>query len=107
MKQGDIIMIDFNPTKGHEQAGYRPAVIVSNNVYNKKSKLLLVCPITNTIRDFPFYVKLENTQTTGIIMCDQIKAIDGTARNIKFVEKLPVKLLQEVIDIIQGSIEIL
>ena len=52
VKQGDIIKINFNPNKGHEQAGYRPALVVSNNIYNNQTKMTIVCPITNTTKVF-------------------------------------------------------
>jgi mRNA interferase MazF len=66
VEQGDIIKLSFNPHKGHEQAGYRPAVVVSNNFFNRKTNLAIVCPITNTKRPFPLHVDLDNrTQTTG------------------------------------------
>lgn len=54
VKQGDIIKINFNPQVGHEQAGYRPAIVVSNNFFNEKTNLTIVCPITNTASDFRF-----------------------------------------------------
>ena len=71
VKQGDIIKINFNPQKGHEQAGYRPAIVVSNNTFNRVSKLVFVCPITNSIDNFPLHIKLDTrTVTTGIILCE-------------------------------------
>ncbi|MDR3295015.1 MAG: type II toxin-antitoxin system PemK/MazF family toxin [Clostridiales Family XIII bacterium] len=55
VSQGDIVKIDFSPTMGHEQSGYRPAVVVSNDSFHKYSKLVLVCPVTNTSKNFPMY----------------------------------------------------
>ena len=52
VKQGDIIKINLNPSKGHEQAGYRPAVVISNDFFNKKTNMTICCPITNTLRHF-------------------------------------------------------
>jgi mRNA interferase MazF len=104
--QGDIVNMDFNPQKGHEQAGYRPALIVSNNSYNSITGLYLVCPITNTDKDFPLHIRLdENTRTTGVVLCEHVKALDLIARNATFKEHLPDDLLNEVLDIIYGSIE--
>lgn len=52
-KQGDIVFLDFNPTKGHEQAGKRPAVVISTNVFNQNTKMIIVCPITSSNKEFP------------------------------------------------------
>jgi len=108
VNQGDIIKLDLNPTKGHEQAGYRPVLIISNKIYNKKTNLVVACPITSTINGFPMHVKLdERTKTTGIIKCEQVKTLDLKARPFSYIEKVPSDVLNEVFDIIYGSIEIL
>jgi len=103
-KQGDIIKMNFNPTKGHEQQGRRPAVIVSNASYNKFARgVAIVCPITNTDREMPLQPKLDSrTITTGVVMTDQIKALDLTERNAEFAEEMPVDILAEVCDIVSG-----
>ena len=68
VNQGDIIKVNLNPQQGHEQAGYRPALIVSNNMYHRQAKLAIVCPITNTNNRFPLHVPLDNrTKTTGVV----------------------------------------
>jgi len=106
-QQGDIVYLDFDPQAGHEQRGRRPALVVSNYTYNKITRMALVCPITNTDRAFPLHVGLENrTQTTGFIMCEQVKALDITVRNASFYEKAPDDIVQEVFDILYGVIEI-
>ena len=105
-EQGDIIYLEFDPQAGHEQKGKRPALIVSNNIFNRFTKLAMVCPITSTKRDFPLHISLdERTKTHGAIMCEQVKAIDITARNVVFFEKVPKDLLEEVIDIIISFVE--
>ena len=88
-KQGDIITMDFNPTKGHEQQGRRPAVVVSNASYNNFARgVAMVCPITNTDRNISIQIKLdERTKTSGVVMTDQVKALDLTQRNAEFIEK--------------------
>jgi len=74
-EQGDIITLDFSPTQGHEQSGYRPALVVSKNLYNVKTGFVVVCPITNTSKPFPTRVLLdERTQTTGFVICEYILA---------------------------------
>ncbi|MCD8049497.1 MAG: type II toxin-antitoxin system PemK/MazF family toxin [Clostridia bacterium] len=106
VKQGDIIKVNFDPQKGHEQAGYRPAVVVSNDIFNQKTALALLCPITNTNNSFPLHIPLDNrTRTTGVILCEHIKALDLSARGYLFVEKLPDDLLKKLINIIFAEIE--
>ena len=106
VRQGTIIKINFNPQAGHEQAGYRPAVVISNNIFNKKAKLAIVCPITNTNNNFPLHVNLDDrTKTTGVIMCEHIKTLDLNSRNYQEVEQLPNDILQNVINIVYAEIE--
>lgn len=105
-EQGDIVFLEFDPQAGHEQKGKRPALVVSNLTYNRFTKMSLVCPITNTDRSFPLHVALDNrTETTGAIMCEQVKALDLFARKASFREKAPKDLVDEVTDIILSFIE--
>jgi mRNA interferase MazF len=86
VKQGDIIKLDLNPTKGHEQSGYRPVLVVSNELFNRQTNLILVCPISSTINGFPLHVALDaKAVTQGEIRCEQIKVIDPQARKYVFV----------------------
>lgn len=106
VRQGTIIRINFNPQSGHEQAGYRPAVVISNNIFNEKTKLSIVCPITNTNNHFPLHIPLDNrTKTTGVILCEHIKSLDLNSRTYQVVEKLPQDILDKVIDIVFSEIE--
>ena len=106
VKQGDIIKISFNPQSGHEQAGYRPAVVVSNDYFNNVTKLAMVCPITNSPNEFPLHIKLDDrTQTTGSIMCQHLRTLDVNSRGFILVEKLPDELLHKVIDVVFAEIE--
>lgn len=101
VKQGTIIKINFNPQVGHEQAGYRPAVVISNNIFNDRTKLSIVCPITNTNNHFPMHIPLDKrTQTTGVILCEHIRALDLNNITYQIVEQLPKDLLDQVIDIV-------
>lgn len=96
VKQGEIIMINFNPQKGFEQAGYRPAVVMSNDKFNAVSNVVMICPVTNTKRKHPLYVALDSrTATTGVIMCDNARAMDIAARGYRSVEMLPDDLLEQ------------
>ncbi len=104
--QGDIIKVNFNPQKGHEQAGYGPALIVSNNFFNEKTNLVIACPITNTDNNFPLHVRLDDrTETSGVILCEHMKTLDLEARGFKYVEKLPTDIFSKVIDVLYAQIE--
>jgi len=104
--QGDIIKVNFNPQKGHEQAGYRPALVVSNNFFNEKTNLVIACPITNTDNNFPLHVRLdERTETSGVILCEHVKTLDLKARGFKYVEKLPTDIFSKVVDVLYAQIE--
>ena len=107
VKQGDIIKINFNPNKDHEQPGYRPALVVSNNIYNNQTKMAIVCPITNITKGFPLHIELDNrVETTGAILCEHVRAMDIYERGYKYIEKLPEDLLRRVAEIIGFEIEI-
>jgi mRNA interferase MazF len=100
-KQGDIVVMDFDPQKGHEQSGRRPALVVSNNILNQHSAVALVCPITNTVKNHPFHIKLdERTNTTGVVLCDQAKMLDIRSRNAKFKEECPRDIWEEAKELI-------
>lgn len=102
-EQGDIIALDFSPTQGHEQSGYRPSLVVSRNVYNAKTGFVVVCPITNTLKPFPTRISLdERTQTTGFVICEQIRTMDVKARTPKLIEKIPDDLLRQALDIVSS-----
>lgn len=107
-KQGDIILLNFNPTLGHEQRGRRPALVVSNATFHNFEKcIVMVCPITNTSRDVPTYIRLNyRTKTTGYVLTDQVKALDFTKRNPVFVEKIPKAILSRVCEIISTFTQI-
>lgn len=86
--QGDIVFLDFNPTKGHEQAGKRPAIVISNNVFNKYTKMVIVCPITSNNKEFPTHYRLQdNKKIRGSVLCEHLRSIDYDTRKLEFVEK--------------------
>jgi len=108
IKQGSIIMLDLNPTKGHEQAGYRPALVVSNADFNHASNLIWVCPITNTNRGKPMDVPLKGTETTGCVLCEHVRAFDLTNRGYKLTGDIADKeTLFQVTDIVQGAVDVI
>ena len=96
-QQGDIVIVNFDPTLGHEQAGLRPALVISKELYNKNTNQIVVCPITSTVKALPMRILLdERTKTQGHIMCDQIRTFDINARKPRFAEKLPEDILNIV-----------
>lgn len=105
-EQGDIVYLDFDPQAGHEQRGRRPALVVSNNLFNRVNSLTMVCPITHTDRGSPFHIRLDGqTKTDGVIMCDQARMLDLTSHRASFEEKASADILAEAVDIISGIIE--
>lgn len=97
-ERGDVVWLDFNPQVGHEQAGRRPALILSPASYNRKVGLALFCPITNQIKGYPFEVAIPKPEkVTGVILADQVKSLDWQKRNIAFIAKLPTKTVNEVL----------
>ena len=106
VKQGQIIRINFSPQSGHEQRGSRPALVVSNDFFNEKTNMTIVCPITNTNNKFPLHVPLdERTVTTGVVLCEHIRSMDIQARGYTVIEELPADLLEKVLEIVQAQLE--
>jgi mRNA interferase MazF len=104
-QKGDLVILSFNPQTGHEQKGRRPALVVSNTLFNKHTGLAMVCPITSRNRNYPFHVKVPNQSSlSGYIMVEQIKAIDYARRKIKFVEKSPLTVLNDVLGILDACL---
>jgi mRNA interferase MazF len=96
--RGDVILLSLDPTLGHEQAGFRPAVVLSPEYYNKVSGLCLVCPITTNIKGYPFEVILDGAKkTTGAALSDQVRSIDWTARKIKIVDRISMTSLATIL----------
>ncbi|SHK65906.1 type II toxin-antitoxin system PemK/MazF family toxin [Alicyclobacillus tolerans] len=85
-ERGDLVRLDFNPQAGHEQAGWRPAVVISPKAYNETFGLMLACPITNQDKGFPFEVPLpDGVPITGVVLADHLKNVDWRARKVQFV----------------------
>ena len=95
---GDVIRLSFDPALGHEQAGFRPAVVLSPALYNKASGLCLVCPITTKIKGYPFEVPLEGAKkTSGVTLADQVRSIDWQARKIKVIDHISTSSLATIL----------
>jgi mRNA interferase MazF len=78
---GDIIWLDFDPSAGHEQAGHRPALVLSPKLYNTKTGLLICVPLTSQVKGFPFEVELQHKTIQGVALADQVKSLDWTVRH--------------------------
>ena len=97
-ERGDVVWITLNPQAGHEQAGRRPAVILSPHAYNAKVGLALLCPITSQVKGYPFEVAIsEGLPVAGVILSDHIKSLDWRARKAEWVCSLPPQTTAEVL----------
>lgn len=106
-RQGDIVWLDFDPQAGHEEGKRRPAIIVSgNDALTLIKSLALVCPVTSHSRPFPTHVALDNrTKTSGLILCEQVKALDLDMRNAVFIERAPNEITAEAVNIIHSLLD--
>lgn len=97
--RGDLIWLDFDPHAGHEQAGRRPALVLSPAEYNRRAGLALLCPITSQIKGYPFEVALpRQARISGVVLADQLKSADWRARRTEFAGHAPEAVLTEVTD---------
>ena len=96
-EEGDIVWLEFDPQASHEQAGHRPAVVLSRKAYNRKTGLAIFCPITTRIKGYPFEVNVNGKKVKGAILSDQVKSLDWKARRAKLIEKLDDEALAEVV----------
>ena len=97
-ERGDIVWISLNPQAGHEQAGRRPAVVVSPRSYNGKVGLGLFCPITTQTKGYPFEVTVpRGLPVGGVVLADQVKSLDWRARKAELAGRLPVDAREEVL----------
>ena len=103
--KGDLVTVTFDPQSGHEQKGRRPALVISNDLFNQRTGFTIVCPITNTKRNLPFHIALPlESAVTGFILVEQVKAIDFRARRAKFIEKISVPVLNEVLSVLDACL---
>jgi mRNA interferase MazF len=97
-KCGDVVWITLNPQAGHEQAGRRPAVVLSPKSYNSKTGLAIFCPVTSQVKGYPFEVLLpEGMPVSGAILSDQVKSLDWRARNAELLCHLPDEITSEAL----------
>lgn len=96
--QGDLIWLTFDPQAGREQAGRRPALVLSPKIYNRRSGLALVCPVTSQVKGYPFEVAVRGgTGVTGVILADHLRSVDWNARRAERLDFCPAETLDEVL----------
>lgn len=100
---GDIIWVDLNPTVGHEQAGRRPALVLSPSSYNEKTSLLLACAMTSQAKGYPFEVSLPDG---GVVLADQVKCLDWRFRNARAKGTAPEDVLERVRGLLAALLQI-
>ncbi len=101
--RGHLIWIEFSPQAGHEQAGRRPALVLSPASYNRKTGLCLICPVTNKAKGYPFEVVLPaSPRVTGVVLADHVKNLDWSARRAVFIATAPAEVVAEVAAKIQA-----
>ena len=97
-QRGDAIWITLNPQAGHEQAGRRPAVVLSPGAYNGKVGLAILCPITSQVKGYPFEVRIpDGLPVRGVVLADQVKSLDWRAREAQVAATVPEELTAEVL----------
>jgi mRNA interferase MazF len=107
VKQGDIIKLYLGSVRGHEQDGYRPALVVSNDDYNALTNLVLVCPITHSDTDWAFNIALEKpAKTEGFIMCNHIKAVDLSTREFQRIESASPATIAAVSEMLRALVSL-
>ena len=104
-RKGDLIALTFDPQSGHEQRGRRPALVVSNDLFNKHTGLCIACPITSTRHDYPFHVSIpEGQDVTGFVMVEQVKSMDFRSRKARRIGKAPAQVLEEALSILDACL---
>ena len=104
--RGDVVWLNFTPQQGHEQAGTRPALVLSPRSYNDRSSLMLVCPITSKVKGFETEVRIAVGKINGVILADQIKSVDWRERQAQYIQKASAHDLdrtQLIIDLLLGK----
>lgn len=101
-ERGDAVWITLDPQAGHEQAGRRPALVLSPSAYNGRVGLALFCPITNQVKGYPFEVLIpEGSPVTGVVGADQVKSLDWRARQATRIGEVPKEVVDQVLQRLQ------
>ncbi|MBO9483549.1 type II toxin-antitoxin system PemK/MazF family toxin [Salinisphaera sp. G21_0] len=96
-ERGDVIWVDFDPTRGLEIQKTRPALVLSPKAFNQRTKLVLVAPVTSTARGHAFEVSIAGNQVSGVVVCQQVRTVDYKARHIKKVERASKSVIDEAL----------
>jgi mRNA interferase MazF len=105
-RKGDFVTLTFDPQSGHEQKGRRPALVISNHLFNKHTGMAIVCPITPTNRQIPFHLPVPaSSSVTGFVMVEQIKSVDYAARGARFLERAPNPLVEDALSVVDVCIK--
>ena len=100
--RGELIWLTFTPQSGREQAGRRPALVVSPSAYNNKAGLALVCPITSKVKGYPFEVPLPNEgPVQGVVLADQLRSLDWRSRQADVIGPAPIAVLERVLQLVE------
>jgi mRNA interferase MazF len=98
-ERGDLVYLDFNPQSGHEQAGRRPGIVLSPKTFNLATGFVVVCPITNREKGYPFEIVLPvGLHMEGVVLADQVKSLDWRSRNIYIKDRVPQNVIDEILD---------
>ncbi|WGN89784.1 type II toxin-antitoxin system PemK/MazF family toxin [Ligilactobacillus faecis] len=101
-RQGQVVKTNLNPTRGHEQKGMRPVLIISNNEYNRLTGLVKVVPITTKLKDFPMHLDLpENLDVEGQVLLEHERTLDLVSRGFELIDEVPKEFLDKVLSIIK------
>ena len=102
-RRGDIVWLSFSPQAGHEQAGRRPALVLSPSAYNSKVGLALCCPITSRVKNYPFEVPVpKDLAVAGVVLADQLKSLDWRARRAELFARLPDADVNRVLGLVMA-----
>lgn len=105
-ERGDVVWLKFSPQAGHEQAGSRPALVISPAAYNRRVGLALFCPLTTQVKGYPFEVVLPaGLKARGAVLADQVKSLDWRARRAKLICKVPAEVIDDTLARLQTLIE--
>ena len=105
--RGEIVWVNFSPQAGHEQAGRRPAIVLSPHSYNKPSGLALFCPVSNRAKGYPFEVRLpESALVTGVVLVDQVRNLDWHERDAELIGELDLETLAEILARLRPLVEL-
>lgn len=97
MKRGQIILLNFSPASGHEQKGYRPAVVLSHALHNEKTGLIVICPITSKIKGYNFEVEINTKKVKGVAIANQVRTVDLSSRKHKIADSVSEETLAEIL----------